>query len=91
MFGVQKSKKPAKKRAFLNLAPLTGIAFASKWLISKLNQSYLPVKTTRMTTNRSWLHKFGLSFPTACGDSYYSVPTWEALILSPSGTVSKER
>ncbi|EEY5731514.1 hypothetical protein DEQ19_003630 [Escherichia coli] len=69
------------------MAPLTGIAFASKWLISKLNQSYLPVKTT----NRSWLHKFGLSFPTACGDSYYSVPTWEALILPPSGTVSKER
>ncbi|WP_219928567.1 hypothetical protein, partial [Klebsiella pneumoniae] len=82
-------QKACSKAGFLNLAPLTGIAFASKWLISKLNQSYLPVKTTRMTTNRSWLHKFGLSFPTACGDSYYSVPTWEALILSPREGANK--
>lgn len=34
----------------LNLAPLTGIAFASNWLISKLNKKCLAVKTTRMTT-----------------------------------------
>ncbi|MFT2153618.1 hypothetical protein ACMV59_29180, partial [Klebsiella pneumoniae] len=40
-------------QAFLNLAPLTGIAFASKWLISKLNLNSLSVKTTRMTTNFS--------------------------------------
>ena len=31
----------------MNLAPLTGIAFASKWLISKLNQSY-PVSYTHL-------------------------------------------
>ncbi len=43
------------------LAPLTGIAFASNWLISKLNQNPLSVKTTRMTTNRSWLYKTDLS------------------------------
>lgn len=35
---------------FLNLAPLTGIAFASNWLINKLNLKALVVKTTRMTT-----------------------------------------
>ncbi|WP_180807260.1 hypothetical protein [Klebsiella aerogenes] len=49
----QKSKKPARKQAFLNLAPLTGIAFASNWLINKLNLKTLPVKTTRMTTNQN--------------------------------------
>ena len=32
------------------MAPLTGIAFASNWLISKLNLNSLFVKTTRMTT-----------------------------------------
>ncbi|OCO59255.1 hypothetical protein AN688_0221885 [Citrobacter freundii] len=32
------------------MAPLTGIAFASNWLISKLNLNYRSVKTTRMTT-----------------------------------------
>jgi hypothetical protein len=37
----------------LNLAPLTGIAFASNWLINKLNLKTLPVKTTRMTTNQN--------------------------------------
>ncbi|ERM12517.1 hypothetical protein L585_17660 [Pantoea ananatis BRT175] len=31
------------------MAPLTGIAFASNWLISKLNLNPLSVKTTRMT------------------------------------------
>lgn len=46
-----KSKKPARKQAFLCMAPLTGIAFASNWLINKLNLNSLSVKTTRMTTN----------------------------------------
>ena len=32
------------------MAPLTGIAFASNWLISKLNLNFLSVKTPRMTT-----------------------------------------
>lgn len=50
----QKSKKPAIKRAFLNLAPLTGIALAINWLISKLNLKIQVVKTTRMTTNFFW-------------------------------------
>ncbi|RJL32306.1 hypothetical protein D5081_22265, partial [Pectobacterium carotovorum] len=49
-----------------------GIAFASKWLISKLNLNLHPVKTTRMTTNSYGLHKSSLSFPAACGDRYYS-------------------
>lgn len=52
-----KIKKPASKAGFSNLAPLTGIAFASNWLISKLNLNSLSVKTTRMTTNRRRLHK----------------------------------
>ncbi|SAS67759.1 Uncharacterised protein [Klebsiella variicola] len=39
------------------MAPLTGIAFASKWLIKKLILDSLLVKTTRMTTNRSSLNK----------------------------------
>ncbi|HBT2618756.1 hypothetical protein G9P88_18380 [Klebsiella pneumoniae] len=47
-----KSKKPARKQAFLNLAPLTGIAFAINWLINKLIRNSLSVKTTRMTTIR---------------------------------------
>ncbi|MDS7845994.1 hypothetical protein ACB381_23265 [Klebsiella michiganensis] len=48
-----KIKKPASKAGFSNLAPLTGIAFASSWLINKLNLKTLPVKTTRMTTNQN--------------------------------------
>ncbi|MEG6039462.1 hypothetical protein [Enterobacter kobei] len=52
-YQAQKSKKPALKAGFLNLAPLTGIAFASSWLINKLNLKTLPVKTTRMTTNQN--------------------------------------
>ena len=32
------------------MAPLTGIAFASNWLIDKLNLNSLSVKTTNMTT-----------------------------------------
>ncbi len=56
-----KIKKPASKAGFSNLAPLTGIAFASNWLISKLNLKALPVKTTRMTTNSCWLLKAGLN------------------------------
>lgn len=35
----------------MNLAPLTGIAFAINWLIGKLNLNGWVVKTTRMTTN----------------------------------------
>ncbi|HAO1342190.1 TPA: hypothetical protein IHD44_000327 [Escherichia coli] len=60
------SKKPARKQAFLNLAPLTGIAFASNWLIFKLNLNPLSVKTTKMTTNSSGLRKAGLSEPRIC-------------------------
>jgi hypothetical protein len=47
------SKNPAQfpEQGFLNLAPLTGIAFAINWLIDKLNLNSLFVKTTRMTTN----------------------------------------
>ena len=43
------------------MAPLTGIAFASNWLISKLNLNSLSVKTPRMTTNQNWLNKTDLS------------------------------
>lgn len=43
------------------MAPLTGIAFASNWLICKLNLKTLHVKTTRMTTNQNWLNKTDLS------------------------------
>lgn len=43
------------------LAPLTGIVFASNWLIIKLNLNPYPVKTTRMTTNQNWLNKTDLS------------------------------
>ncbi|CAM3679090.1 hypothetical protein ACKLKD_11880 [Klebsiella sp. 10982] len=46
-------QKACSKAGFLNLAPLTGIAFASNWLINKLNLKTLPVKTTRMTTNQN--------------------------------------
>ncbi|OUE75096.1 hypothetical protein AZ013_000054 [Citrobacter freundii] len=45
------------------MAPLTGIAFASKWLISKLNSNFLFVKTTIMTTNSCGFHKSGMSVP----------------------------
>ena len=34
------------------MAPLTGIALASNWLINKLNQNPSTVKTPRMTTER---------------------------------------
>ncbi len=51
-----KIKKPASKAGFSNLAPLTGIAFASNWLINKLNLNSLSVKTTNMTTNSYRLH-----------------------------------
>lgn len=46
------------------MAPLTGIAFASNWLIIKLNQKFLFVKTTRMTTTLFMhlaIYKYGLS------------------------------
>ena len=43
------------------MAPLTGIAFASNWLTNKLTLNSYPVKTTRMTTNRSLLYKTDLS------------------------------
>ncbi|HHH2711742.1 TPA: hypothetical protein ACPZWH_001208 [Citrobacter farmeri] len=45
-------QKACSKAGFLNLAPLTGIAFAINWLIGKLNLKIWVVKTTRMTTNR---------------------------------------
>jgi len=57
----------------INMAPLTGIAFASKWLISKLNLNSLVVKTTRMTTNSFGLHKSGMRSSTAWGDYYNGV------------------
>ncbi len=34
------------------MAPLTGIAFASNWLINKLNLNTLSVKTTIMTPSK---------------------------------------
>ncbi|WP_281083666.1 hypothetical protein [Klebsiella quasivariicola] len=43
-------QKACSKAGFLNLAPLTGIAFAINWLIGKLNLKIGVVKTTRMTT-----------------------------------------
>lgn len=46
----QKTRSGFPERVSLNLAPLTGIAFANNWLISKLILKALPVKTTRMTT-----------------------------------------
>jgi len=49
---MQKSKKPALKAGFLNLAPLTGIAFANNWLNKKLNLNSALVKTTKVTANR---------------------------------------
>lgn len=58
-----KIKKPASKAGFSNLAPLTGIAFASNWLINKLNLNSLSVKTTTMTTNSCGFHKSGMSVP----------------------------
>ncbi|UJR56534.1 hypothetical protein J417_07480 [Dickeya zeae MS1] len=57
----QKSRLSCLKRDFLNLAPLTGIAFASNWLIIKLSLNALSVKTTIVTTNSCWMHKTGLS------------------------------
>lgn len=46
----QKARLSFLKRASLNMAPLTGIALASNWLINKLNLNSLSVKTTIMTT-----------------------------------------
>ncbi|NGD66757.1 hypothetical protein G5644_22765 [Serratia marcescens] len=56
-FQQQKARSGFPERASLNMAPLTGIAFAFKWLISKLNLNCDAVKTTKMTTNRRRLHK----------------------------------
>ncbi|MBC3947069.1 hypothetical protein H8S21_17255 [Erwinia persicina] len=56
----QKARSGFPERAFLNVAPLTGIAFANNWLISKLNLNSFCVKTTRMTTNSCSLRKTGL-------------------------------
>ncbi|MCW6024565.1 hypothetical protein K1Y37_17310, partial [Serratia marcescens] len=47
----QKARSGFPERASLNMAPLTGIAFTSNWLIIKLILNYPFVKTTRMTTN----------------------------------------
>lgn len=38
------------------MAPLTGIAFANNWLISKLNLNSFSVKTTRMTPSKKCMH-----------------------------------
>ena len=59
------AKSPLKfpKAGFSNMAPLTGIAFASNWLKNKLNLNSISVKTTRMTTNGCGLNKSGLSNP----------------------------
>ena len=57
----QKARLSFLKRASLNMAPLTGIAFAINWLISKLNLNHHPVKTTRMTTNSCGVRKTNLS------------------------------
>ncbi len=43
------------------MAPLTGIAFASNWLINRLNLNCDAVKTTKMTTNSCWLPKASLN------------------------------
>ncbi|HGE6697915.1 hypothetical protein ACSJM2_07420 [Serratia marcescens] len=53
---MQKARSGFPERASLNMAPLTGIAFASNWLINKLMKNSLPVKTTRMTTNNVSYH-----------------------------------
>ncbi|WP_373638645.1 hypothetical protein [Klebsiella quasipneumoniae] len=49
--GQTEKQKACSKAGFLNLAPLTGIAFAINWLIGKLNIKIGIVKTTKMTTN----------------------------------------
>ncbi|CAM3991285.1 hypothetical protein RABR111495_22350 [Rahnella bruchi] len=59
----QKARLSFPRRAFLNLAPLTGIAFASNWLINKKILNSLSVKTTRMTTDSCGFHKSGMSVP----------------------------
>lgn len=41
----------------LNPAPLTEIAFASNWLVSKLKLNCLSVRTTRVTTDKIVLSK----------------------------------
>jgi len=46
---MQKARSGFPERAGLNMAPLTGAAFASKWLIVKLNQNWLSVKAISMT------------------------------------------
>ncbi|WP_234465420.1 hypothetical protein, partial [Erwinia sp. S59] len=56
------------ERASLNMAPLTGIALASNWLINKLNLNSSSVKTTIMTTTCCWLHKSGMGTSTAWDD-----------------------
>ncbi len=43
------------------MAPLTGIAFAINWLISKLNLNCRSVKTTKLTTNSCGGRKTDLS------------------------------
>ena len=52
-----RKQKACSKAGFLNLAPLTGITFASNWLIRKLNLNLHPVKTTKMTTISCGLNK----------------------------------
>ncbi|EPY6812627.1 TPA: hypothetical protein ACXRW7_004129 [Klebsiella quasipneumoniae subsp. quasipneumoniae] len=52
--GQTEKQKACSKAGFLNLAPLTGIAFAINWLIDKLNLKSGGVKTTRMPTIFFW-------------------------------------
>ncbi|PAC11510.1 hypothetical protein CD006_14830 [Enterobacter sp. 10-1] len=71
------------------MAPLTGIAFACNWLISKLNLNPYPVKTAKMTTNYRWLHRTDLSGHVAFGDHYY-IPQQGLNSASRSGKVPRE-
>lgn len=74
------------------MAPLTGIAFASNWLISNLKLKFLSVKTTRMTTNICLLVKGGFKHFALCADRsmwlrsepWEELCQWPLLMSSPS-------
>ena len=66
------------------MAPLTGIAYASNWLISKLNLNSLSVKTTRVTTNDTGNIKLVLVPSSECGESLQII--YSSLLLSNSIT-----
>ena len=46
---MQKARSGFPERASLNMAPLTGIAFASNWLIKIVIHNSRVVKTTKVT------------------------------------------